>query len=285
VIGRIIGQERGTSVNDAQYRLRLRARVKANLSSGTVEEIYGVFVTLLGSVDPLELLQIYPASLQLTITDYAIPAQDAPVFADFLHDSRAAGIGSFLVYSEFLQALTLSCPVSATLTAAHNFPGYPVTIYVNSTADFPAQGEIFLETSLGAVKRFSYLSKTATTFEQVTAKEGANDSFPIGTALYLYPLPSTSLTGAFSSPFPGTMPVADTSAFPSSGFVLLGYRGTVFSLFSYSGKTGTSFTGVVLVEGTASIHASGNIVVSTNKVLSSDTVPASGGHLSGILAA
>ena len=47
VLGKLVGERRQGSP-DADYRIRVRARIRANLSDGTIEDVLAVFKLLLG---------------------------------------------------------------------------------------------------------------------------------------------------------------------------------------------------------------------------------------------
>lgn len=93
VIGRIVGQPRGTSSDDAEYRLRLKARVRVNKSSGLGDDILRVFRALLGAgVGSVLVTGDFPAGFTAAIGDHPLDADDAAVFADMLEDARGAAI-------------------------------------------------------------------------------------------------------------------------------------------------------------------------------------------------
>lgn len=92
VIGRIVGQAREAS-NDAEYRLRIAARIRANLSTGSTESILSVFSLLLPPPDhTLKITPHYPAAFVLDLFGETDPAL-TPLYARFLADSKAAGVG------------------------------------------------------------------------------------------------------------------------------------------------------------------------------------------------
>ncbi len=101
-IGEIIGEDRLGRSDDA-YRIGLRGRIRLNLASGTVEDIYGVLDSCLSGLYGLALEQIFPASILVTITG-ALPTATATEAARAISLARAAGIGSQMVYGEDLDA-------------------------------------------------------------------------------------------------------------------------------------------------------------------------------------
>jgi hypothetical protein len=95
-LGRIIGQVR-TGIDDATYRLYLRARIAANKSNGTAENIYRVFRALFGNIG-FTIRQGGNKSFALTIRTPLTAAQVA-VAVSFLRDSKEAGARANLEYT------------------------------------------------------------------------------------------------------------------------------------------------------------------------------------------
>lgn len=96
-LGAIVGQPR-EGRDDATYRLWIAARVKLNRSSGTVEQILGVFGPITSGYD-LKLTPRAPAAFEFEILG-EISASDAAAFARMLREARAAGVGGQLVWAE-----------------------------------------------------------------------------------------------------------------------------------------------------------------------------------------
>lgn len=98
VIGRIVGQVR-SGTDDPTYRLYLKARILANLSTGTVEELYGVFLAMLGNgigliYKPGKIKQ-FSISIALVLTRI-----QALLAVKFLGDSKEAGARGLLEWKE-----------------------------------------------------------------------------------------------------------------------------------------------------------------------------------------
>jgi hypothetical protein len=92
-IGGVIGQPRG-GLGDDDYKLYLKAKIKANLSSGTPEDLYSV----LGLIVPdsvMEYTPMYPAAFEFSITG-AITEATARALLSFLRTARAAGVRGIL---------------------------------------------------------------------------------------------------------------------------------------------------------------------------------------------
>ena len=97
VIGRVVGQLR-LGLDDPTYRLLLKARVLANKSSGTVNQIIGVLTQLLGSGN-----FIYTPGTNASFTIQAV-APVSTVFAElaagFLGDAKIGGVRAILEWQE-----------------------------------------------------------------------------------------------------------------------------------------------------------------------------------------
>lgn len=108
VIGRIIGEPRG-GFDDGTYRLHLKARIFLNRTSGTIEDVIGLFNILLGSSGvEVELFEYFPAAIWVTLENVAIDPTLAPYFAELLQEVKAAGVRSILQWSNFGAAQTFA---------------------------------------------------------------------------------------------------------------------------------------------------------------------------------
>jgi Protein of unknown function (DUF2612) len=110
VIGRIVGQPRA-GFADPAYRLRLKARILLNKCSGTIEEIYAIFVLLTAGANTFWLEQVFPASLVLHILEPTTP--DITDLAAILQQAKDAGVGAQLHYITTSAATTFTCSDSA----------------------------------------------------------------------------------------------------------------------------------------------------------------------------
>lgn len=260
VIGKIVGQPRGDSADDDAYRLRLKARMRANQSSGTGPDILDVFATLLAGYSDLHLEQYFPASLVLSIENTAITEATAILYASFLEAAKAGGVQAFLLTSPTDAQNTFTFPMSTTLTAEQD--GH-ATVHVVSTAGFQSSGSLFLDPGSSDQLRLTYTSKTATTFEGCNEAEGAFGPRAPGSIVVEAPYPNAELTGAFDLTSDITIPIGDTSAFPSAGFVMVGRSvdPAEHCIVEYTGKTATHLTGVTDTgTGTETLFLAGTFV-------------------------
>jgi hypothetical protein len=98
VLGRVVGQPR-ESAGDAEYRLRIAARIRANISIGAVEDLYTVFRLLL-PVHQLQITPRYPAAFTMEAVQ-AIGEALLPLYRKFFADTKAAGVlGQFFYNPE-----------------------------------------------------------------------------------------------------------------------------------------------------------------------------------------
>jgi hypothetical protein len=87
VIGSIVDSERGSS-NDTDYRLRIRAQIQANRSSGNVEELLAV-LTKIGATS-IVVTPNYPAKIEIVVGDSFPLGSEAGPLLDL---AKKAGVG------------------------------------------------------------------------------------------------------------------------------------------------------------------------------------------------
>lgn len=122
VIGRIVGQPR-TGVDDPTYRLYLRARILANRSTGTVENIYAVMRALFGQDTARPVYSggwVKQFSIRL---GFVLTRTQALVALEFLGDAKEAGARGILEWIE--------SPASAVFTYDSG-PGYDVGVWAGA---------------------------------------------------------------------------------------------------------------------------------------------------------
>lgn len=112
VLGKIVGQARG-GLSDDDYRRFIRARISANKSSGTVEDILRVAVGVLGDDDAaLEIRTLPPASFRLRVNEIEVSDDIGTILLGFLRDTAAAGVGAVLQYTPADPSDALLCDLS-----------------------------------------------------------------------------------------------------------------------------------------------------------------------------
>lgn len=164
-LGRIVGEPRGNSVDDTEYRKRVRARVRTNLSSGTVNDLIAIFVGCFGLQVEIETQP--PAGLSLRITEITTAA-DVAIYLPFLLEAKAAGVSVVLEWIESEPYETFTFAVSTSTTAFIGI-GSGLMLPVQSTASFPNSGSLTLDYGVSAAQEtVTYSSKDATNFYGVT---------------------------------------------------------------------------------------------------------------------
>lgn len=188
LFGKLVGEPYGTSANDLEYRTRIRARIRANRSRGMVEDIYAVFVALLGtaaSTATLEFVAQPPAAFVLRISDYSLVSTLVGTFARFLYDSKAAGVYSILEFYEGTEDEAFRFETACFVNGTHAIGSTSLTVMPN-TDGFPDAGDITIDTGTGAQETRSYTGRTtysltgiaATAFEHLTGASVYWDDSP-----------------------------------------------------------------------------------------------------------
>ena len=164
VLGRIVGEPRQGAL-DADYRLRVRARIRVNRSDGTIEDIIEVVRLLIGSVllpsATIKLTEYYPAAFVLRITGLVISATQALIYSSFIKQARGAGIGSGFGWQETADADAFVTATSSPLTVA-TLAGV-TSFTVADTTEFPAAGTLVIDDGLAGAETLVYTTKTPTT--------------------------------------------------------------------------------------------------------------------------
>lgn len=122
VIGRIVGQPR-TGAVDTLYRIYLKARVLANLSTGTVENIFDVMRAMHGT----DALPTYQGGLvkQFAVRiGKVIDRASAMAGVEFLHDSKEAAARGLFVWQETASASMFTFDGTATIPGLGFDVGY-----------------------------------------------------------------------------------------------------------------------------------------------------------------
>lgn len=120
-LGRVVGENR-EGATDTEFRRFIRARIRANRSAGTVEDIIGVLTAWNGSLPTLLVVDRFPAGIELTLTA-SFPADHLPRLIRLLKSTRAAGVGTMLIYQhvEDANAFTFSSNATLQVSSAQGF--------------------------------------------------------------------------------------------------------------------------------------------------------------------
>lgn len=96
VLGRIVGENRKGKGDDV-YRIWVKARMMANRSSGTAEELMAIAYIVTNGTVPIVISEVYPAAVALQIG--ATPLVNPDDLQAILQDARGAAI-SLVVTSD-----------------------------------------------------------------------------------------------------------------------------------------------------------------------------------------
>lgn len=97
-IGLIVGEER-SGKDDVLYRTAIAARIKLNLSEGTIENIIGLIRGVAGNVS-VKIWEFFPAAFIAQILDPLDPNLiDPETIAVYVKSGGPAGVGAFTTYS------------------------------------------------------------------------------------------------------------------------------------------------------------------------------------------
>lgn len=107
VLGEIVGAAR-ESDTDEPYRLRIKAQVLVNRSSGCPEEIYAIFDLIKPVGATMEIEDWFPAAFVLRLYGAAITDAEAARFGRIFRSSRAAGVGGRFHWSPAAAADTFT---------------------------------------------------------------------------------------------------------------------------------------------------------------------------------
>lgn len=102
-IGDIVGLSRG-GLDDDDYRVRLRARIRANRSNGTGDDVLETIGLVISNA--LTLQELPPASFVMVIADAL--TEDPVILAAELARARAAGVRAQLSYTLAADAATFT---------------------------------------------------------------------------------------------------------------------------------------------------------------------------------
>lgn len=158
VIGRIVGEPRYSSPDDEEYRMRIKARIRVNLSSGTPEDIYAVFYALLGAGTKMRIVPGYPAGFVLKI-EQTVTAAQAALFSRFLSAARMAGVYALVEWFESPASGTFCFGATTTLTAG--VASGATVLPVKSTAGFPISGTVLVGGPGGSQRNYSSITATS----------------------------------------------------------------------------------------------------------------------------
>lgn len=198
VLGAIVVQPREDSVDDDDYRLRIKAKAVANRSNGRFADILQMFAVLLRTA---WIREIYPAAIVTEVLGATTTAQ-ATSMARLLAKTRAAGVGSQLVYGLDADALVFTIPIAGMLSAPELAGAVSLTCDAGIEGLFPAVGSLLIDDGLATEETVAYYRVTGTTFDLVAA---TTQNHGAGAALVLTTTPGLGLGDSTDPAAGGTL--------------------------------------------------------------------------------
>lgn len=152
-LGRLVGQPR-SGVDDATYRLYLRARIRANLSDGDPESMYKVFSALFGVGSSLIYVPGHDAAFEMRQNAPVLTPTQALVAQGFLFDSKVAGTRGIYEWQESADASMLTTAVGSPLMS--NVSAGDDALFLD-TRLIPASGQLILDYGLSTQETVTYV--------------------------------------------------------------------------------------------------------------------------------
>ncbi len=219
VIGRVVKQLR-LGFDDATYRLLLKARVRANKSSGTPEDIYSVFMALIGPGTSMIYIPGGNAGFVLRINT-VIDSVMAQIGAGFLFDAKMGGVLYSFEWQEFPDSEMFTTATATALSVAVS-GGSTTSITVVDTSMFPSSGSATI--NKGGISQdlvtFTITSPTTMSISSI------GNSYDVGTIVELVGDDGLGFATATSVNSPASigdsvLNVIDDTDFPSSGSLII----------------------------------------------------------------
>lgn len=249
-LGAIVGEPTAAAMPDETYRKRVKARIRANLSDGTTDDVLAV-VRLL-TAGELEMTWEPPAAFTLHVVGDELSAEDAELIAEFVRDAKAAGVRAILTFEAspgpyFEHGVTAYADgvhtigadevfVLAGTGALDRFPTYGGTLVIDEgTADEEEMDYTFFDASEPKFVLAGLL--TANHDDHATVR-----LLETGDPANGYPEEMTYVDGNHAAGA-GTLTVAPaTTPFPSSGTLMIDEGTANEETKIYTAKAANSFT-------------------------------------------
>ncbi len=120
LLGALVGQPRNGQ-EDLTYRKYIKLRIFINKASGLSDEVLYVLQAVMPGAADIMLTSTPPASFTLSFTTADLDLLD--VLVDLIDSTKAAGVGSSLVYSDASDATLFACSDTGTLTTGDTLKG------------------------------------------------------------------------------------------------------------------------------------------------------------------
>lgn len=119
IIGRIVGQER-EGLGDDDYRRYIRARIAANNSDGTTEDLITVgFLVVYSENATFTVTQEGPATARFRVGGLAVTADLATILFKFIGAAKSAGVRIVLEWSSSAPGDTFTLDAGPGLDVGH----------------------------------------------------------------------------------------------------------------------------------------------------------------------
>lgn len=186
VIGRIIGQQR-LGLDDVTYRLYLRARIVANRSTGTPEDMYDVFRALYGATIGLIYTPGLVKQFSLRVVG-AITAAQALIGVDFLHDSKEAAARGILEWQQSANVDMFEFASSPLYTATLQSAASSSDVTINLTgasSSWPSSGRVFIGEGRSFREYVNYTNLVVAGTSVMTLATGLVNFYQVGVLVEL----------------------------------------------------------------------------------------------------
>lgn len=146
LIGKIVGQDR-LGLDDTTYRRYIKARIRTNKSRGLPTDYITIAQLILGG-GVIEVRQVQPATVQVTVHGLTVDAATKAILLQFLSDARGAGVRLQLVTSAASDATTFSFRTASILTGNIIIGSTPIPIPTSDRIRLPATGFVKIDSEV-----------------------------------------------------------------------------------------------------------------------------------------
>lgn len=240
-IGLLLNQPRAGS-DDPTYRLYLRAKIRIDKSDGSVNDLIAVFMAAFPGVLPL----YQPggnASFVMVLPDVVLTDQQAAIALSFLLTAKMAGVRALLQTQGDVDSAMFYTSRAAYFGAPTIIGDTSITTSVNLTA-FPYSGGLILDAGTPTAEIDSFANRGDSTIPLLSPMSsahavGATIAGLFGKQGKGFPI-ATFATGS-SSVGDGTLDVAATGTFASTGNLWIDFGTATAELAAYTIGDATTF--------------------------------------------
>lgn len=218
-IGRLVGQPR-SGADDDHYRYYLRAKIRANKSNGSPDDLIAVFKAMLGATE----IPLYsPGNNASFILQLSTPMTEAvaAIALYFLRIAKQAGVRALLETQELVDSLMFYTAEVTYLTSAVSIGD--ATIDVSDASAFPTSGDVVLESGTVDAETVTFSHRSDTTLYlsvmPVAAHDAGGSVTLVGSAGLGFPVATYLVSGA--SIGDSSLDVVDASAFATNDVLIV----------------------------------------------------------------